>query len=189
MGLSDTMRRCDTFIHVPDSMLTFDLKVKFIVFCHVCMFDMIFCLLWHWHTIFGTWVYHHERMCQVHSWSWYNIDLWLQGQIYRVYDMSLCSGLSFFVLWYGYTLFGTWVYHHSTLWVHSWTLWPWPSTSISKLYFHHGFESVKISLLFDIGIPNFGIWVYHHETTCCVHFLPLYDLDLWPICGWQGILS
>ena len=41
--------------------------------------------------------------------------------------------------------------------------------SISKLYFHHEFESGKMSLLFDKGIPNFGIWVYHHETTCCVH--------------------
>ena len=57
-----------------------------------------FCLLWHLHTIFGTWVYNHERMCQVHSWSWYDIDLWPQGKIYRVYDMALCSGLSFFVI-------------------------------------------------------------------------------------------
>ena len=36
-------------------------------------------------------------MCQVHSWSWYDLELWLQGQIYRVYDMTLCSGLSFFL--------------------------------------------------------------------------------------------
>ena len=48
-------------------------------------------LVWHWFTIFGTWVYHHEG----HH----------QGQIYRVYDMVLCSGLSFFVLWHSHTLF------------------------------------------------------------------------------------
>ena len=49
----------------------------------------------------------------------------------------------------------------------------------------------RSSLLFDIGIhiPNFGIWVYHHETTCCLHSRPLYDLNLWPVCGWWGILS
>ena len=67
------------------------------------------------------------------------------------------------------------------------SVWPWPLTSISKLYFHHEFESDKMSLLFDIGIWNFGIWVYHHETTCCVYFCTWWDLDLWPMCGWQGV--
>ena len=99
--------------------------------------------------------------------------------------MALCSCLSFFVLWQSHTLFGTWVYHHGTMChVH---LWPWPLTSISILYFHHEFESGKISSLFDIGIPNFGISVYHHEITCWVHSWPKYDLDLWPICSWQGV--
>ena len=68
------------------------------------VFDMFSCpainffLDWHWLTIFGTWMYHHQTMCRVHSWSWFNVDLWPQGQIYRVYDIALCSGLSFFVL-------------------------------------------------------------------------------------------
>ena len=87
-------------------------------------------VFWHWHTIFGIWVYHHERMCQVHSSSWYDVDLWPQGQIYMVYDMALCSGLSFFVLWNSHTLFGTWVYHHDTMCrIHSCTLYDldhWP---------------------------------------------------------------
>ena len=39
------------------------------------------------------------------------------------------------------------------------------NSSISNLYFHHGFRSGKMSLLLDIGMPNFGIQVYHHETT------------------------
>ena len=34
------------------------------------------------------------------------LELWPQGQIYRVYDMALCSGPSFFVLWHSHTLFG-----------------------------------------------------------------------------------
>ena len=40
-----------------------------------------FFMVWHWLTIFGTWMYHHQTMCQVHSWSRFNVDLWPQGQI------------------------------------------------------------------------------------------------------------
>ena len=67
------------------------------------------------------------------------------------------------------------------------SVYPWPWTSISKLYIHYEFRSCKMCLLFDISIPNFGIWVYHHEKTCWVHSWPSYDLDLWPICEWQGV--
>ena len=129
-------------------------------------------LNWHWLTIFGTWVYHHDDMCQVHSWSWYDIDHWPQGQIYRDYDMALCSDLSFVVLRHSHILFCTWVYHHGTICgVHSWTLYDldlWPQYQ----NYTGVFESGKMPLLFDIGIPNFGIWVYHHESTCCVHSWP-----------------
>ena len=80
-------------------------------------------------------------------------------------------------------MFGTWVYHHGTMCrVH---LWPWPLTSISKLYFHH--ESGKMSLLFDIGIRNFGITMRQHV----VYILDLsmtLTFDLY-VCGWRGILS
>ena len=65
--------------------------------------------------------------------------------------------------------------------------WPWSLTSISKLYFHHGFKSYKMTLPFDLGILNFGMWVYHRNTTCCVHSWLWYDFDLWPICGWRGV--
>ena len=76
------------------------------------------CHIWHMHLppwedinlsnfCHVTWAYHHERMCQVHSWSWYDIELWPEGQIYRVYDMVLCSGLSFFVLRHSHTSFST----------------------------------------------------------------------------------
>ena len=40
-------------------------------------------LVWQLLTIFGTWMYHHETMCRVHSWSRFENDLWPQDQIYR----------------------------------------------------------------------------------------------------------
>ena len=100
------------------------------------------------------------------------LNFYLKVKFYRVYVMALCSGLSFFVLWQCHILFGTWVYHYGTLCgLHSWNLydldlWSQFQNNIFTL------KSGKISLLFDIGIPNFGIWVYQHETTCCVHSWP-----------------
>ena len=57
-----------------------------------------FFMVWHWLTIFGTWVYHHETMCRVHSWSRYDLELWPQGQIYRVFDMFSCPAHNFFLI-------------------------------------------------------------------------------------------
>ena len=55
----------------------------------------IFFSVWHWLTIFGPLVYHHEMMCHVHSWSQYNVDLRPQGQIYRfVSDLELFLDLT-----------------------------------------------------------------------------------------------
>ena len=82
-------------------------------------------------------------MYQVHSWSWYDLDLWPQGQIYRIYDMALCSGLSFFVLLHSHTLSGTWVYHYGTMCcVHSWTKimfspWIWVWQDVFDLWHRH----------------------------------------------------
>ena len=163
-------------------------------------------------TIFGTWVYHHETMCSIHSWFRYELELWPKGQIYRVFDMFSCPAHNLFLIWHWLTIFGTCVYHHEKMWrVHpcSWfdvqastflsfdipgshtllctwvyhhgmmyhidsrtqydlDLWP----QYQNLYFHHGFESGKMFLFFDKGILNFGTWVYHHETICCVHSWP-----------------
>ena len=48
----------------------------------------------------------------------------------RVYDIALCSGLSFFILWHSHTFIGTLVYHHGTMCrIHSLTLYElalWP---------------------------------------------------------------
>ena len=76
-----------------------------------------FFMVWHWLTIFGTWVYHHGTMCRVHSWSRYDLELWPQGQIYRVFDMFLCPAHNFFMVWHWLTctIFGTWMYHHETM--------------------------------------------------------------------------
>ena len=37
---SITIKRCVAYIHDPDSMFTYDLKVKFKGFCHVSMYDL-----------------------------------------------------------------------------------------------------------------------------------------------------
>ena len=77
----------------------------------------IFSLLWHWLTIVGTWVYHHEMMCHVHSWSWYYFNLWPQCQIIRVFNMSLCLASNLFYCFdIGLiTIFGSWVYLHERM--------------------------------------------------------------------------
>ena len=76
-------------------------------------------MLWHWPIILGSWVHHHEKMCRVHSWSWYDVDLWPQGQICSVYDMALCMSHSFFVLWHSHN--HVWACGTMCL-VHSWSL-------------------------------------------------------------------
>ena len=49
-----TMRQCVVYIYDPNTMLTFDLKVKFLGFWHCLVFGQIFCHL--------TWSYHIWRM-------------------------------------------------------------------------------------------------------------------------------
>ena len=126
-------------------------------------------LVLHWLTIFGTWVYHQEKMWQVHSWSWYDIDHWPPGQINRFYDMVLCSGLSFFVLqqshFDSHSSVSPW-YDVSHTFMNS--VWPWPLTSISKLIFSPWIWDWQ-----DV----FALWhrhtkFWHLVVTCCVHSWP-----------------
>ena len=80
-----TMTRCVAYIDDPGSTLNFDRKVKLIgllkCFCvrriTIIWFDIGL-------SYFGTWVYHHENMWQVHSYSGFDVDIWSQGQIYRL---------------------------------------------------------------------------------------------------------
>ena len=74
-----------------------------------------FFMVWHWLFIFGTWVYHHQTKCRIHSWSRYDLELWPQGQIYRVFYMFSCPAHNFFLDWHWLTIFRTWMYHHQTM--------------------------------------------------------------------------
>ena len=80
-----TIRRCVAYIHDPDTTSNFDCKVKFIGFLTwFCVRPIPIFFNWHWFTIFGTWVYHQEKMWHVHSCSLFDVDLWPQGHIYRL---------------------------------------------------------------------------------------------------------
>ena len=81
----------------------------------------LFFLIWHCYTIFGTWVYHHETMCHVSSWSRYD----------------------------SHTIFGTRVSPlENVSHIFMTTVWPWPLAWITKLYFHNEFVSGQDSLCF-----------------------------------------
>ena len=138
-----TTRRYVTYIHDPNTKLTFDFKVKYIGFLTcLCVqpttsvrFDIGKSYLTHgsinmWQCV----AYIHDPDTTL---------TFIQGQICRVFDMALCSGHSFFVLWHSHTIFGTPMYHHGLLChIHSWPLYYldlWHQNS--KLYFHHEFVS------------------------------------------------
>ena len=65
-------------------MLPFDLMFKSISFCYVFMSD------------FGTGVYHHDRMCQEQSWSWYKLTFDLKVK-FIVFMTLLCVQASAFL--------------------------------------------------------------------------------------------
>ena len=135
--------------------------------------------IWHWLNIiiFGICIYHHERMCRVHSWSRFDLDLWPQGQIRRFLS---CLSHNFRLLWHWHTIFDTWVYQ-----------------SIACVAFIHDPDR---TLTFDLKVQfigfmtwfcvraiafclwhchtMFGTWVYHHGTMCSRLSWPLYDFDL-----------
>ena len=154
---SITMRRCDKYIHVPDSMLTCDLKAYVIFSCTTCNFCNFLIRGWPFTSrsnLWGSW-HGFKFKPQVFFCSFDVVILCLASECITMvrcvaYIHALCMTLTF-------------------------------DLNIKII-----FESCKLSLLFDIGLPNFGIWVYHHETTCWVYSWPKYDLDPWPIWGWRG---
>ena len=84
-----------------------------------------FFVLWHSHTLFGKWVYHHGTMCRVHSWTLYDLDLWPRYQNYIFMDLSLAR-----CLWHRYTKFwhmgvSPWDNMLCTFLI---LLWTWPLT-------------------------------------------------------------
>ena len=93
------MRRCIVDIRDTIKTLTFDVKAKFIRLWHCLGPTCTFCLLWRCDTcnIFDPLVYHHEAFCCVHSWSWYNVDLWPQRQVDRFFFSWLCVQVTIFL--------------------------------------------------------------------------------------------
>ena len=78
------------------------------------------CWLWHWHAIFGTWVYQFERMCLLHLWiligHW---SLTSMSNLWGLWHGFLFESQIFF-LSHSHTM---WMYHHGTMCrVHPWTL-------------------------------------------------------------------
>ena len=149
----------------------------------------------HWHTLFGKWVHHHEIMCRVHSWSWYNIDLSTQGQIYRVNYMALGSGHNIFILCQSHTMFGmsvsVWYYLSQTFLT---SVCPWfqykknPSIWVAQDRFctltqayqilvygcftmrHHVvyIQNLCMTLIFDLYVGGGGILRYSQFLSCKV---------------------
>ena len=84
-----TMVRCVAYIHDLDLTLNYDLKVNFIGFLTCFRVQAsVFFVLWHNHSLFGMWVYHHGMMCSIHSWTLYDLDLWPHYQNY-IFTMNL----------------------------------------------------------------------------------------------------
>ena len=123
-----------------------------------------FFVLWYSHTKFGTWVYHHGMMCNIHSWPLYDLDLWPQYHQNYIFTMNLCMGKTVFPLWHRHTklwhgciamgqhvwtrclpsvVFGI---SNKIFFVYLWPLsylWPWPLINIGIWY----------------RLPMFGVWV------------------------------
>ena len=77
------------------------------LYMDLCLGHSIF-VLWHNHTIFESWVYHHGTMCQTHSWTLQDLDLRPQFQNY--FHLEFVFEQDF--LRHRRTKFGTWMYHH-----------------------------------------------------------------------------
>ena len=95
-----------------------------------------FFVLWHSHTMSGTWVYHHGTMCRVHSGPLLDLDVWPQYQNY-ISIMHLSRARPSLLLDIGIPNFGIWMYHLETrFWVHSWPLYDldlWPTCGLLSL--------------------------------------------------------
>ena len=91
-----TIKQCVTYIHASNMMLTFDLKVNFLM-----IFDMSSCstfnfgVFLHLHFIHDTWDYHREAICHVIT---IQLTFDLKVKIYMVFDMAWYWSHSFFFL-------------------------------------------------------------------------------------------
>ena len=155
---SITMRRCDMSIHVPDSMLTFDLKVKCIGFMtFLCVqasallsYDIVIYFVWHEYiTMVWCVVYIHE-LCMTLT-SNLNIKIIFSPWIWVWQDV--------FALWHRHTKFwhmgvSPW---DNMLCTFLTLVWPWPLTYMwvgaSLLSFTHRFYlAIILSFVIDLSI-------------------------------------
>ena len=139
-----------------------------------------FFVVWHWLTIFGTWLHHHETMCRAHSWSLYDLKVMCCGR-WRLTSRFLTR----FRVWPVTIFYLTFSYHiwhmcKSVPYFHDPLYDLWPQYQICIYTMNLSLARLSFAL-WHLSIHNFGIRVYHHETTCCIHSWPFYDLDLWPI--------
>mgnify|MGYP003686137055 CR=1 FL=1 len=118
-------------------------------------------------------------MTRVTYLSGYDIDLWPQGQIYKVFDKSSCPTHNFCLLWHQHTIMSTWVYQHERICRVYSCVDLWPQGQIYWVF----------NIALCLGHIS-GTWMHHHKIMCHIHSWPLYDLDLWPqyqhyICFWR----
>ena len=135
-------------------------------FWKICALNFI--LVWRWLTIFSTWVYHNETVCHVHSWSQYDVALWPQGPINRVFDVFSCLAHNCFFIWHRHSIFGTWVYYHKRTCCVDMML----TIDLMALCKGHSFLSFDIVVLYlacECIIIVWGVMYIHN----------LYDLELW----------
>ena len=212
-----------------------NLKGFWHVFCPVHNY----LLIWHWLTIFGICVNHHEKMCRVHSWSLFYLELWpkcqiygffsclcvrpiisvcfdigipylahmsitmrtcvafihdpdrkwplTSGPIYRVYNMVLCLGHSFFVLWQSHIMHVSLTPWYNVLRTFITSIWPWHLTSISKFEF-----SPRTEVWLDVLTHwnrHTNVWymsVLPWDKMLCTFLTFVWPLHL-TICLWQGV--
>ena len=171
--------------------LTLSVRLSVRLSVQIRVRSITFFIVWHWLTIFGTWVYHHETMCRVHSSSRYDLELWPQGQIYRVFDMFSFPAHTFFVVWHWPTIFGKWVYYHKTMCrVHSWSRYDhelWPQGQIYRV-----FDMFSCPACNFIGGLTLAYHIWHMgllpwSITAILHILlaRLYGIDSLTCLGWD----
>ena len=136
-----------------------------------------FCLLvWHWLIIFGTWVYHHERLCRTLSWSWYDVHLWPQG-LYSFF-LHVFHNCSLFEIGVPYMAHVCITMRRCVSYYHD------PNTTLTfDLKVFTGFltffcvRSITI-FWFDMGLHR--IWHMRLSLLKDEHWWSRFDLDLWP---------
>ena len=138
-----------------------------------------FFMVWHWLTILGTWVYPHKTMCRVHLWSRYDLELWPQGQIYRVFDMFSCPAHNFFLIDIGlpYLAHGCITIRQCVANIHD------PDSMLTfdlKVKFQRVLSCLHVrpvtSVSFDIGISNLADWsITMRRCVAYIHVLCVQD--------------